>query len=88
MKRFGFIATFISSLIGVTVNAQTTRPAPEQALVRAIYQEFIAVNSGFSTGATTPVVQAAVARLKAAGFSDSDIQIAGAHPNKMNLVVR
>jgi acetylornithine deacetylase/succinyl-diaminopimelate desuccinylase-like protein len=68
--------------------AQTTRPAAEQALARAIYKEFIEIPSGFTTGATTPVAQAAAARLKAAGFPDADIHIDGPNPRKHNLVVR
>ncbi|MEP7345311.1 MAG: M20/M25/M40 family metallo-hydrolase [Gemmatimonadaceae bacterium] len=68
--------------------AQSTRPSDEQALARAIFKEFIEIPSGFTTGATTPVAQAAAARLKAAGFSDADIRVEGADPRKANLVVR
>ena len=89
MKRSVLFASIVSALIAFApARAQVTRPAPEQALARAIYQEFIAINSGFTTGSTTPVVQAAVARLKAAGFPDGDIHVDGANPRKMNLVVR
>ncbi len=89
MKRSILVAPISSALIAIApATAQVTRPAPEQALARAIYQEFIGINSGFTTGATTPVVQAAVARLKAAGFPDGDIHVDGANPKKMNLVVR
>jgi acetylornithine deacetylase/succinyl-diaminopimelate desuccinylase-like protein len=69
-------------------HAQSTRPASEQALARAIYKEFIEVQSGFTTGSTTPVARAAEARLKAAGFPDADIHVDGPDPKKMNLVVR
>jgi acetylornithine deacetylase/succinyl-diaminopimelate desuccinylase-like protein len=68
--------------------AQMTRPEEERQLARAIYKEFIEIQSGYTTGATTPVAEAAAARLKAAGFPDSDIFVGGAHPNKANLVVR
>lgn len=47
------------------------RPPAEQALARAIDKEFIEIQSGFTTGATTPVAQAAAARLKAAGSADA-----------------
>ncbi|MBV8206463.1 MAG: M20/M25/M40 family metallo-hydrolase, partial [Acidobacteria bacterium] len=53
-----------------------------------IYKEMVEINSGFSTGATTPVAQAVARRLKAAGFSDSDIFLGGAAPHKLNIVVR
>jgi len=69
-------------------NAQTTRPDAEKQLAHDIYKQFIEIQSGFTTGATTPVAEAAAARLKAAGFSDSDIFVGGAIPKKANLVVR
>jgi acetylornithine deacetylase/succinyl-diaminopimelate desuccinylase-like protein len=69
-------------------NAQTTRPDAEKQLAHDIYKQFIEIQSGFTTGSTTPVAEAAAARLKAAGFSDSDIFVAGAIPKKANLVVR
>ena len=68
--------------------ASNTRPEEEQKLARAIYKEFIEIQSGYTTGATTPVAQAAATRLRAAGFPDADIFVGGAHPNKANLVVR
>jgi hypothetical protein len=55
------------------VFAQTTRPEPEKQLAHDIYRQFVEIQSGFSTGSTTPVAEAAAARLKAAGFPDSDI---------------
>jgi acetylornithine deacetylase/succinyl-diaminopimelate desuccinylase-like protein len=68
--------------------AQTMRPDAEKKLALDIYKEFIEIQSGYTTGATTPVVEAAVRRLKAAGFPDSDIFVGGEVPKKMNLVVR
>lgn len=64
------------------------RPDAEKQLAHDIYKEFIEVQSGYTTGSTTPVAQAAAARLKAAGFPDSDIYVGGASPKKANLVVR
>ena len=69
-------------------SAQTTRPDTEKQLAHDIYKEFIEIQSGFTTGSTTPVAEAAAARLRAAGFSDSDIFVGGAIPKKANLVVR
>jgi len=76
---------FLSS---VFVSAQTTRPAAERKLARDIYKEFVEIQSGFTTGATTPVAEAAAARLRAAGFSEYDIFVGGPNPKKANLVVR
>src|SRR6476619_1472866 len=68
--------------------AQTMRPEAEKALAREIYKEFIEIQSGYTTGATTPVAEAVAKRLKAAGFPASDIFVGGASPTKANLVVR
>src|SRR5271163_4641525 len=78
----------VLSLCAATANAQTTRPEGEKQLAHDIYKEFVEVQSGFTTGATTPVAEAAAARLKVAGFSDADIFLGGAIPKKGNLVVR
>src|SRR5215471_9540327 len=63
-------------------------PEAEKQLARDIYKEFIEIKSGYTTGATTPVAEAAARRLKAAGFPASDIFVGGAIPTKANLVVR
>lgn len=68
--------------------AQTNAREADRQLARAIYKEFVEIQSGFTTGSTTPVAEAAARRLKAAGFPDSDIFIGGASPKKANLVVR
>ncbi len=75
-------------LCALTMAAQTLPPQADQQLARDIYKEFVEIQSGFTTGATTPVAEAAAARLKAAGFPDSDIFLGGATPKKSNLVVR
>jgi acetylornithine deacetylase/succinyl-diaminopimelate desuccinylase-like protein len=76
-------------LLTVTIsNAQSTRPDAEKKLAREVYKEMVEVQSGFTTGTTTPIAEAAAARLKAAGFPDSDIFVGGAIPKKANLVVR
>jgi acetylornithine deacetylase/succinyl-diaminopimelate desuccinylase-like protein len=60
----------------------------DQKLAREIYQHMIESKSGFSTGSTTPIAEDMAARLKAAGFPDSDIYVGGAIATKYNLVVR
>src|SRR5712664_2391473 len=71
-----------------SLRSQTTRPEREKKLVYDIYKEFVEIQSGFTTGATTPVAEAAAARLRAAGFAETDIFVGGANPKKANLVVR
>jgi len=83
-----FLALLLVLFFAGSVRSQTTRPEPEKQLARDIYKQFIEIQSGFTTGATTPIAEAAAARLKAAGFADSDIFLGGANPKKENLVVR
>ena len=82
------VVAFLALLATTKSNAQSTRPDAEKNLAREIYQGMVEVQSGFTTGTTTPIAEAAAARLKAAGFPDSDIFVGGAIPKKANLVVR
>src|SRR5436190_2166067 len=68
--------------------ADTMPPEADQRLAHDIYKEIVEIKSGYTTGATTPVVEAVVKRLRAAGFPDSDIFTGGVIPTKGNLVVR
>jgi acetylornithine deacetylase/succinyl-diaminopimelate desuccinylase-like protein len=72
----------------LSLSAQTMPPEAEKQLAHDIYKEFVEIQSGFTTGSTTPVAEAAAARLRAAGFPDADIFVGGAIPKKANLVVR
>ncbi len=67
--------------------ADTMPPPADQQLAHDIFKQIIEIKSGFTTGATTPVAEAIAARLKEAGFSDSDI-FWRRHPKKENIVVR
>src|SRR3954464_5949564 len=80
----------LAALIPIVLAAQPRNlpPEPERQLAREILKEFVEIKFGFSTGSTTPVVEAAAKRLRAAGFPDADIFIGGAAPHKANLVVR
>ena len=63
-------------------------PDADRQLAREIYKEMVEIRSGYTTGSTTPVAEMVAARLRAAGFPDSDIFVGGASPKKANLVVR
>jgi acetylornithine deacetylase/succinyl-diaminopimelate desuccinylase-like protein len=76
---FGYVALRAASLLP---------PEEDQRLAREIYKEMIESKSGFSTGPTTPIAEAVAARLRAAGFPESDIFVGGAIPTKYNVVVR
>jgi len=88
MQKFKTLASFLVFLVVSSAQAQSLRPDAEKQLARDIYKRFVEIQSGFTTGATTPVAEAAAARLKAAGFPEADIFLGGASPKKSNLVVR
>jgi acetylornithine deacetylase/succinyl-diaminopimelate desuccinylase-like protein len=89
LKKYGLLLMVcLVPCFASPVSAQSMRPEAEKKLAHDIYKEFVEIQSGYTTGATTPVAEAAAARLKAAGFADSDIFVGGANPRKANIVVR
>jgi acetylornithine deacetylase/succinyl-diaminopimelate desuccinylase-like protein len=90
--KFRLLALLLLVLLllqrGVDLGAQTMPPPEDQKLAHDIYKQFVEIQSGFTTGSTTPVAEAAAERLRAAGFAESDIFLGGATPKKFNLVVR
>jgi len=85
MIRPLFLAVF---LVGSVASVVAADPAPpHHALARSIYQELVETNTTGSHGATA-AVHALVARLKAAGFNDTELSILGPTPAAQNLVVR
>ena len=61
-------------------------PAHQQ-LARDIFRELIEINTTVNVG-STEAAEAMAARLRAAGFSWSDVHVVGPEPQHMNLVVR
>jgi len=57
-------------------------------LTHDIYKQLIEINTTDSVGNTTTAAEAMAARLRAAGFSPSDIRVVGPNPRKGNLVAR
>jgi acetylornithine deacetylase/succinyl-diaminopimelate desuccinylase-like protein len=78
------------SLFALALGAASAAMPPDadRQLAREIYKEMIESRSGFTTGSTTPIAEMVAARLRAAGFPDSDIFVGGASPKKANVVVR
>jgi len=73
---------------GISLFAENMPPADQQKLAREIYKELVETNTSFTTGQTTPAAEAVARRLTAAGFPATDVQVLGASPKKMNVVVR
>lgn len=69
-------------------NSAASLPEVDRQLAHDLLKQFVEIKSGYTTGSTTPVAEAAAARLRAAGFPESDIFVGGPAPNKFNLVAR
>ena len=81
----GWLALFFLALSAARA---AMPPDADRQLAREIFKEMIEVRSGYSTGSTTAIAEMVAARLRAAGFPESDIFVGGASPKKANLVVR
>jgi acetylornithine deacetylase/succinyl-diaminopimelate desuccinylase-like protein len=57
-------------------------------LAREILKQLIEMDTTHSTGSTTVAAEALAARLRAAGFPESDVVVAGPNARKGNLVAR
>jgi acetylornithine deacetylase/succinyl-diaminopimelate desuccinylase-like protein len=84
------ITGIVAAVSATAARAQdrTMPPETERQLARAIYKEMVEINSGYTSGSTTPIAEAVAKRLKAAGFPAADVFVGGASPKKANLVVR
>jgi acetylornithine deacetylase/succinyl-diaminopimelate desuccinylase-like protein len=70
----------------VAVTAQTL--SAQQQLAHEIYKELVEINTVTATGDTGKAADAMAARLRAAGYPDSDVQVFKSAPGKGNLVAR
>src|SRR5437762_6713554 len=61
---------------------------PNDARARDIFKQLIEINTTDSIGNVTTAAEAVAARLKAAGFAASDVQVLGPDPRKHNVVAR
>ena len=84
--RISLIALLAAVVSAFPASAQDAGPHNLEA--RAILKELVEINTTDSSGSTTKAAEAMVARLKAAGFADADVQLLGPNPRKGNLVAR
>jgi hypothetical protein len=61
---------------------------PQQQIAFDIYKELVEINTVTATGDTQRAAEAMAARLRAAGFAGSDVQVFAPAPRKGNLVAR
>ena len=75
-------------LLLLTAGLGLQAQSPDNQLLREIFAQLLEINTAVDSGETTSAAKAMAARLRAAGFADSDIQVLGPAPHKHNLVVR
>jgi acetylornithine deacetylase/succinyl-diaminopimelate desuccinylase-like protein len=85
---FLIVAIADPSALILAQGSENIKPLTEhQKLARDIFKELIEINTSLKAG-STKAAEAMAARLKKAGFAESDIQVVGPQPQHMNLVVR
>ena len=85
MRKSAFI-TLSALLVVQPLAAQTLRP--DQVKFREIYKELVETNTTLSSGSCTLAAEKMAARLKAAGYADSDLTLFATpeHPKEGGLV--
>ena len=78
----------MTTLLLALLFAQASPSDPENLLVRDLLRELIEINTTHSTGSTGKAAEAMAARLRAAGFAPSDVQVLGPNFDHANLVAR
>ncbi|HEY0350804.1 MAG TPA: M20/M25/M40 family metallo-hydrolase, partial [Gemmatimonadales bacterium] len=90
MNRLHLVIAAVVTLLPRAVTGQSSHTLPppaQQQLAHDILKELVEINTVSDSGAT-PAAETLARRLKAAGFPDSDVTLAGPKPKKQNLVVR
>jgi acetylornithine deacetylase/succinyl-diaminopimelate desuccinylase-like protein len=82
------LALLAASLLAATALPALAQPSPDEAQFRSIYKELVETNTTLSAGSCTLAAERMAARLKAAGFPDSDLHliVEPSHPKEGNLV--
>jgi acetylornithine deacetylase/succinyl-diaminopimelate desuccinylase-like protein len=83
------MALALVALAAPRVVAQAPVPrSPWDSLARDLLRQLVETNTSQSSGSTLAAAQAMAARLKAAGFPDSDVVVLSNAPRKGNLIAR
>jgi len=86
--RTGLIALALGALAVTGASAQQQHLRADQTAYRAIYQELVNIDTSEATGSCTRAAVAMQARLREAGYADSDVRViaSAAAPQDGNLV--
>lgn len=92
MKRSAWMMAGALMALATTASAQVAEPPktvrPDQLAFRDLYKELVEINTTLSVGSCTAAAEAMGARLKAAGFPETDVKVvvADGHPKEGSLV--
>src|ERR1051325_1787767 len=81
---------FVGAMLAIvpTLRAQSGARTKWDSVAHDVFKELIEINTENSDGSSLQAAQALAARLKAAGFPDSDVVVLSNAPRKGNLVAR
>jgi acetylornithine deacetylase/succinyl-diaminopimelate desuccinylase-like protein len=82
------LSTALCAFVAMSIGAGAENLAPSQQLAHDIYKELVEIDTTTATGDTKRAADAMAARLKAAGFTDDEVQVFSPGPRKGNLVAR
>ncbi len=87
MKRLFLAAAALATAFSAVGAPSQDTPAGEQRF-RSLYKELVETNTTLSVGSCTLAAERMAARLKAAGFADSDLEVfvAPGHPKEGGLI--
>ena len=85
---FSGAAFLLWAALCMSIPSRADTLTPQQQLAFDIYKELVEIDTVTATGDTAKAAEAMAARLRAAGFSDGDVQVFTPKPRKGNLVAR
>jgi acetylornithine deacetylase/succinyl-diaminopimelate desuccinylase-like protein len=90
MSRNDFVlrAIALAAALLAVGHASAAGLPPQQQLAHDIYKELVEIDTTTATGDTKRAAEAMAARLKAAGFPETDVHVFSPAPRKGNLVAR
>jgi acetylornithine deacetylase/succinyl-diaminopimelate desuccinylase-like protein len=88
IKPLSMLGFLFPALISAAPSVSGQALSAQRQLVRDMYQELVEINTVTPTGDTGKAADAIAARLRAAGFPESDVQVFHPAPRKGNLVAR
>lgn len=89
LKRLAHRALVVSFVVAVTAAPRAqSLPVAWQHVAHDVLREIVDINTAEGGAGTTAEAQAIMARLAAAGFSESDMQLVGPDAKNRNLIIR